>query len=58
MLLKDKMNDAYFDPVTNNDLANRQILKMLSDYRASLMDETQDFDTLVRALSTAGLQNF
>ena len=57
MLLKDKMNDAYFDPVTNNDLANRQILKMLSDYRASLMDETQDFDTLVRALSTAGLQN-
>lgn len=57
MLLKSKMNDAYFDPVTNNDTANRQILKMLSDYRASLIDGTTDLDTLIHSLSTAGLQN-
>jgi ABC-type glycerol-3-phosphate transport system substrate-binding protein len=56
MLLKSKMKDAYFDPVTNSDLANRQITKMLSDYKSSLIDETQDLDTLIHSLSTAGLQ--
>ncbi len=55
MLLKNKMSDAYFDPVTSNDLANRRILKMLSDYSASLIDGTQDLDTLIHSLSTAGL---
>jgi ABC-type glycerol-3-phosphate transport system substrate-binding protein len=55
MLLKSKMNDAYFDPVTNNDLAGRKIQTMLSDYKASLIDETVDLDTLIHSLSTAGL---
>ena len=55
MLLKSKMNDAYFDPVTNNDLASRKIQTMLSDYKASLIDETVDLDTLIHSLSTAGL---
>lgn len=55
MLLKSRMPDAYYNPVTNHEPESILIQQMLHEYEPEILDDTIDLQTLINLLSSTKL---
>ena len=52
LLLQEKVPAAYYNPLTNHQPEYQMAVQILADFRAQLIDETVDLQTLISSLSS------
>jgi len=54
MLLKDRMQGAYYNPITGKESASLLIRQMIAEYKDQILDKSVDFQEVVSLLQNAG----